>query len=161
MSPIQDGASSILQRSGILYNHESRFRRETFLSKKVTQAAVAIKGGSQDKLVVGDLGAEVDWGYAPDYVEAMHAILAADGADEFVVATGIRHTVMEFVETAFLEVGLDWKQHVVEDSKNMGKRRQSSSGDASKLTRVTKWKPRTPFLEMIRLLVRDEMRGLG
>jgi GDPmannose 4,6-dehydratase len=143
---------------GILYNHESSFRDDKFLTKKVIRAVVDIKRGGQNKLVLGDLSAKVDWGYAPDYVEAMHAILSAEVADEFVVATGIGHTVMEFVEAAFLEAGIsNWKQYVLENPENLGTRRRSGSGDPSKLTRVTKWTPKTSFLEMIRSLLRDEM----
>jgi GDPmannose 4,6-dehydratase len=142
---------------GILYNHESSLREEKFLTKKVIRAAVELKRGRQTKLVLGDLAAEIDWGYAPDYVEAMQAILAADEADEFVVATGIRHTVRDFVAGAFQEAGLDWKEHVLENAQAMGRRPQSRIGDSSKLTRVTGWRPKTSFSEMIRILFRDEM----
>jgi GDPmannose 4,6-dehydratase len=150
----------VFASAGILFNHESPFRRPSFLSRKVTRAAVAIQRGSPEKLVLADLDAEVDWGYAPDYVEAMHAILACPTADEFVVATGQRHTVRDLVEAAFREVGLDWTQHVQENPKILGRRRQASIGDASKLMRETDWKPKTPFLEMIRILVREEMQRL-
>ena len=142
---------------GILYNHESRYREEKFLTRKVIRAVAEIKRGNQEKLVVGDLTAEVDWGYAPDYVEAMHAILAADQANEFIVATGTKHTVMEFVEAVFREAGLDWKQYVIENPQVIGRRGPSRIGDSSKLTRVTGWKPKTSFVEMVRNLLRDEM----
>jgi GDPmannose 4,6-dehydratase len=142
---------------GILYNHESRFREEKFLTKKVIRAVVAIKSGRQDQLELGDLNAEVDWGYAPDYVEAMQAIVSADVADDFVVATGIKHTVRDFVEIAFQEAGLDWKRYVSENPQVMGRRRPGSSGDSSKLTRVTGWRPKTTFSEMVGILLRDEM----
>jgi GDPmannose 4,6-dehydratase len=145
---------------GILYNHESCFRDEKFLSKKVIRAVVDINRGGQNKLVLGDLSAEVDWGYAPDYVEAMQTILSADAADEFVVATGIGHTVKEFVEAAFLQVGIsNWEQHVLENPHGVGMRRRSSIGDPSKLIRVTNWRPKTSFVEMIQNLLRDEMLG--
>lgn len=143
---------------GILFNHESTYRSEAFLTKKVVRAVIDIKHGGRNKLVLGDLTAEVDWGYAPDYVEAMHAILLADVADEFIIATGIGHSVLEFVEAAFLEAGISsWQQHVLENSQNLKRHRRSCIGDASKLTQVTKWKPKTSFHEMVRMLIRDEL----
>ena len=148
----------VFASAGILFNHESTFRKDTFLSKKVVRAAVATERGYTDKLVIGDLKAEVDWGYAPDFVEAMRAILLLEAPDDFVVATGIKHRVDEFVEAAFREVGLDWTNHVVENPQTIKSRRRASVGDATKLTRATNWRPKTTFLEMIRLLVRDEKR---
>lgn len=143
---------------GILYNHESHLRHEKFLTKKVIRAVVDIQRGGRESLILGDLTAETDWGYAPDYVEAMHAILAAETADDFVVATGIGHTVEEFVEAAFHEVGIDdWKNHVRENPVGLSRRHRNGIGDASKVHRVTKWKPKTDFREMVRILVRDEM----
>jgi GDPmannose 4,6-dehydratase len=142
---------------GILYNHESGLREEKFLSRKIVRAVVDIKRGLRDQLVLGDLGAEVDWGYAPDYVEAMRAILAAAEADDFVVATGIKHSVVDFVAAAFQEAGLDWRQHVIESAEVKTRRPQSRIGDATKLRRVTGWRPTIEFSEMVRRLVRDEM----
>ena len=145
---------------GILYNHESRHRSEAFLSKKVVRAVADIKAGKRQQLVLGSLSAAVDWGYAPDYVEAMAAILAAPQADEFIVATGTRHTVQEFVAEAFAEVGLDWKPYVSESAEVVTRPAQARIGDASKLTRVTGWRPKTSFSQMVRQLVRDEMASV-
>ena len=143
---------------GILYNHESSFREEKFLTKKVIRGVIQVKRGGQDKLVLGDLSAKVDWGYAPDYVEAMHAILSVDPADDFVIATGTGHTVREFVAAAFSQADMaNWEQYVVEHPEGIPRRRQNGIGDPSKLTRATNWRPKTSFLEMIRILLRDEM----
>ncbi len=103
---------SLFAVSGILYNHESPLRAPTFVPQKIVRGAVAIKSGSQAKLVLGDLDAIVDWGYAPDYVDAMTRMLALDEPDDFVIATGEPHTVRQFVETAFEIVALDWNAHV-------------------------------------------------
>src|SRR6185436_19140307 len=100
---------------GILYNHESPRRPPEFLPRKVARAAVAIARGDERELELGDLDAERDWGYAPDYVDAMWRMLQQDAPDDYVVATGETHSVGRLVEVAFAAAGLDWKQHVVED----------------------------------------------
>lgn len=150
-------AHGLFASVGILYNHESKYRADKFLTRKVVRAAVAIKRGATEPLALGDLEASVDWGYAPDYVEAMHAMLQAPQPDDFIVATGARHTVREFVELAFREVGLDWRKHVVAAGQAMGRQAWTRIGDAGKLIRATGWRPRTGFEDMIRLLVRDEL----
>ncbi len=101
--------------SGILFNHESPRRGETFVTRKVTRAVARIKLGLEDKLFLGNLNARRDWGYAPDYVEAMWLMLQQDSPDDFVIGTGESHTVREFVEAAFAHVGLDWRDYVVID----------------------------------------------
>jgi len=98
--------------NGILFNHESERRGETFVTRKVTRAVGRIKHGLQDKLYLGNMDAKRDWGYAPDYVEAMWRMLQADAPDDFVVATGSAYAVREFVEAAFAEAGLDWEKYV-------------------------------------------------
>ncbi|HEY0714172.1 MAG TPA: GDP-mannose 4,6-dehydratase [Polyangia bacterium] len=142
---------------GILYNHESSYREEKFLTKKVIRAVAEIKAGRRDQLALGDLNAEVDWGYAPDYVEAMHAILSAPHADEFVVASGVRRTVRDFVAAAFAAADLDWKRYVAEKAQAIDRRPVSRIGDASKLTRATGWKPKTEFHDMVRRLLEAEL----
>ena len=97
--------------NGILFNHESPRRGETFVTRKITRAVARIQAGLQDKLYLGNLDAKRDWGYAPDYVEAMWLMLQADEPDDFVIATGETHTVREFVEIAFARVGLDLDEH--------------------------------------------------
>jgi len=103
--------------NGILFNHESERRGETFVSRKITRAATRIKIGLQDKLYLGNLEAQRDWGYAKDYVEAMWLMLNADTADDYVIATGEVHSVREFVEQTFAHLDLDWKQYVEIDSR--------------------------------------------
>src|ERR671918_1866034 len=101
--------------NGILFNHESGRRGETFVTRKITRAVARINAGIQDKLYLGNLDSRRDWGYAPEYVEAMWLMLQHDRPDDFVVATGEAHTVREFVQLAFDRVGLDWERHVEVD----------------------------------------------
>jgi GDPmannose 4,6-dehydratase len=138
---------------GILYNHESPLRREPFVTAKIVGAAVAIKAGVRKKLILGDLTAQVDWGYAPDYVEAMTRIVRLDEPDDFVVATGETHSVQEFVEEAFGAAGLDWPGHVEENPAVIVRHTGNLVGNAAKLRSRTGWKPSVTFREMVRLLV--------
>ncbi|OFZ53974.1 MAG: hypothetical protein A2428_16370 [Bdellovibrionales bacterium RIFOXYC1_FULL_54_43] len=140
---------------GILYTHESPLRSERFLSKKIIAAAHRYAAGKSqpgEKLTVGDLSAVIDWGYAPDYVEAMTRILALPSPDDFVIATGERHTVREFVEEVFRLAGLDWTQYVVENRSILKRASPVRIGNASKLKAATGWKPSLGFGEMIRVL---------
>ncbi|MEK7234267.1 MAG: GDP-mannose 4,6-dehydratase [Elusimicrobiota bacterium] len=147
---------SLFVSAGILYNHESPLRGPGFISRKIALGAAAAKRGSCEKLVLGNLSAEADWGYAPDYVEAMRAILEQPRPDDFVVATGERRTVRDFAAAAFSELGLDWRDHVVEDVGVLTKPHVPLVGDASKLRRTTGWRPRTDFPSMIRTLLQAE-----
>jgi GDPmannose 4,6-dehydratase len=146
---------------GILYNHESALRTAAFLSRKIVRAVVDIKRGSRDGLVVGSLNAMVDWGFAPDYVEAMWRILQAEFPDDFIVATGILHSVRDFVQTAFRLAGLSWESYVVEDALALNSNRPSTplQGNRSKLERMTGWQPRVSFEEMIAAMIVAEERG--
>lgn len=146
-------AHGVFASAGILYNHESRFRQEKFVSQKIARAARAIAAGSREKLVLGDLSARTDWGFAPDFVEAMVRMLALERAEDFVVATGEAHTVREFVEIAFARVGLDWREHVEENPALLHRRRPTMIGDASRLRAVTGWEPSVTFREMVESLV--------
>lgn len=145
---------------GILYNHESPLRSPGFVTQKIVQAAVAICAGQQDKLTLGDLDAQVDWGFAGDYVDAMHRILQLPAAEDFVVATGATHRVGEFVEETFRAVGLDWRKHVLVDPSLL---RQSNRlplvGNSSKLRRMTGWAPRTSFSELVQMMVAAAQRA--
>jgi GDPmannose 4,6-dehydratase len=141
---------------GILYNHESPFRRPDFVSQKTVRAAVRIRHGSQERLVVGDLSARIDWGWAPDYVEAMVRVLELSQPDDFVIATGGSHTVLEFVQEAFGALGLDWSEHVEEDRSVIRRGPVSLAGDASKLHQETGWRPTTTFPQIVRKLVESE-----
>ena len=138
---------------GILYNPESPWRREPFVTAKIVGAAVAIKAGAARKLVLGDLAARVDWGWASDYVEAMTRIVRLDQSDDFVVATGETHSVQEFVELAFGAAGLDWRDHVEENPAVIVRHTGRLVGNAAKLRARTGWKPSVTFPEMVRLLV--------
>lgn len=142
--------------TGILYNHESLYRKPIFVTKKIINSAIKIKNKQQDKLVLGNLNAEVDWGYAPDYVEAFARIVNASAPDDFVIATGKKHTVRDFVEITFGYLGLDWKKYVEEDKKIIAKSGVTLVGNPQKLMRATGWKPSVDFAEMIKLLLQGE-----
>jgi GDPmannose 4,6-dehydratase len=153
--------------NGILFNHESARRGETFVTRKITRAVARIKHGLQDKLYLGNLDAKRDWGYAPDYVEAMWRMLQHDEGDDFVIATGETHSVREFLELAFGHAGLDPEEHVDIDPKYF---RPSEVdvllGDASKAREKLGWEPTVRFDELTRImvdadvkLVEDELAG--
>ena len=148
--------------SGILFNHESPRRGLEFVTRKVTNAAAAIKLGLQEKLLLGNLDAERDWGYAKDYVEAMWLMLQHDKPDDFVIATGETNTVQRCVEIAFDEAGLEWEPYVVID--DQFKRPAEVDllvGDPSKAKRELGWEPKTSFEELIRLMVRSDLELLS
>ena len=144
---------------GILYNHESPRRPPQFLSRKIAAAAVAIKQGRLDKLHLGDLSAQVDWGFAPEYVDAMWRILQLDAPDDFVIASGRLHTVLDFVEIVFSLLDLDWQAFVVEDSSIIQKQstRTPLQGDFSKLRQMTGWSPRVDLPALARIIVESEL----
>ena len=147
---------SIFASTGILYNHESSLRSEKFISKKIIRGAINIKNGAQKAIVLGDLSAKIDFGYAADYVEAMHKILNISKSDDFVIASGEEHSVLDFVKITFSFLGLDWKLYVREDRKVLMKQRYHLIGDSGKLRSMTSWRPSVDFREMIRLLLSDE-----
>ncbi|MEP6955599.1 MAG: GDP-mannose 4,6-dehydratase [Chthoniobacterales bacterium] len=140
--------------NGILFNHESPRRGETFVTRKVTRAVAAIKHGLQKELFMGNLDAKRDWGYAPEYVEGMWRILQHDEGDDFVLATNETHTVREFVEAAFAHADLDWKQYVKHDDRyERPSEVELLIGDASKAKRVLGWEPKVRFAELVRIMV--------
>jgi len=143
---------------GILYNHESHLRPPQFVSQKIVRAARAIRDGGGSKLILGDLETRIDWGYAPDYVDAMIRILELDQADDFVIATGESHPVREFVEIAFSEAGLDWDDHVILDPSLLAKQRRELVGNPEKLRRRTGWRNSLSFEMMVRHLMHDQER---
>jgi len=147
-------AFGIHATNGILFNHESPRRGETFVTRKVTRAVAAIKHGKQEKLYLGNLDAVRDWGYAKEYVESMWLMLQQDQASDYVVATGVGATVKDFIEASFEHAGLDWKEHVEVDKKYQRPTEVDALiGDASKAERVLKWKPTTHWKELARLMV--------
>ncbi|MCE5302579.1 MAG: GDP-mannose 4,6-dehydratase [Planctomycetaceae bacterium] len=140
--------------SGIMFNHESPLRGKEFVSRKVSDAVARIKLGVQEKLTLGNLDAMRDWGFAGDYVEAAWRMLQQDRPDDFVVATGRKHSVRELVELAFSHVGLEWRDHVAIDPKLMRPAEVFAlRGDASKARRVLGWEPKVTFEELIPRMV--------
>lgn len=145
--------------NGILFNHESPRRGETFVSRKITRAAGRIKRGLQDKLFLGNLDAKRDWGYAGDYVEAMWLMLQQERPDDFVIATGETHTVREFLDEAFGRLDLDWKRHVEIDPRYFRPAEVDVlCGDMSKAKRVLKWEPKVRFKDLVRLMVDADLK---
>ena len=145
---------------GILYNHESSRRSPKFVSQKIVNTAIAIKNRSQDKLVVGNLNAKIDWGYAPDYVEAMIKILQLPEAGDFIIASGATHTVRDFVKGVFDYLNLDWTRYVKEDARLITKKAKDNlQGDPQKLKTLTGWQPGVSFEEMIKIMVKEAACG--
>ena len=147
--------------SGILFNHESPRRGETFVTRKVTRAVANIKAGRQDVLYLGNMDSKRDWGYAPDYVEAMWLMLQQSKADDYVVATGETHTVREFVERAFDHVGLDWNKYVKVDPRYFRPAEVDLLiGDYSKAKKALGWKPKVTFDELVSIMVDADVQDL-
>lgn len=147
--------------NGILFNHESPRRGETFVTRKITKAVARISAGRQEKLYLGNLDAERDWGYAPEYVNAMWMMLQAKEPDDFVVATGTRYTVRDFASMAFGHVGLDWEQYVGFDERYLRPAEVDSLvGDSSKATRLTGWTPKVLTPELAKIMVDADMKSI-
>ena len=144
--------------NGILFNHESPRRGETFVSRKITRAATRIKLGLQEKLYLGNLDARRDWGHAVDYVKAMWLMIQADEPDDYVIATGESHSVREFLDQAFGYLDLDWKEHVDIDPRYYRPAEVDVlMGDASKARRVLGWEPTISFNELVTLMVDHDL----
>ena len=140
--------------NGILFNHESPRRGETFVTRKITRAVAQIKAGLQDKLYLGNLEAKRDWGYAKEYVEAMWLMLQQDKGDDYIIATNETHSVREFLEAAFEHAGLDWKKHVEIDPRYFRPAEVDQLiGDYSKARRRLAWEPKTRFVDLVKLMV--------
>ena len=147
--------------SGILFNHESPRRGETFVTRKITRAVAHILLGLQDKLYLGNLDSKRDWGYAKEYVEAMWLMLQQDQPDDYVIATNETHSVKEFLEVAFTHVGLDWKKYVEIDAKYFRPAEVDLLlGDYSKAKRKLGWEPKTKFADLTKLMVDEDVRRL-
>ena len=147
--------------NGILFNHESPRRGETFVTRKITRAAAHIKAGLQDRLYLGNLDAKRDWGYAKDYVEAMWLMLQQEQPDDYVIATGETHSVREFLEEAFGYVGLDWQDYVEIDPKYYRPAEVDLLvGDASKARRELEWEPKTAFKDLVRLMLDADLEAV-
>ncbi len=151
-------AYSLFISNGILFNHESPQRGETFLTRKVTRALGRIVHGLQEKLYLGNLDSRRDWGYAGDYVEAMWLMLQQNAPDDYVIATGESHTVREFVEEAFDYANLDWRKYVELDPRYLRPTEVDDlRGDASKALRNLGWKPKVTFRELTRMMVDHDL----
>lgn len=147
--------------NGILFNHESPRRGETFVTRKITRAVAHIAAGLQEKLYLGNLEARRDWGYAKEYVEAMWLMLQQDKPDDYVVATGETHSVREFLESAFECAGLDWSRHVEIDTRYYRPAEVDLLiGDATKAKRQLGWEPRTRFHDLVRIMVEADRQLL-
>lgn len=145
---------------GILYNHESNLRKEVFLSKKVCSGVAKIKSGNLESLSLKSLDDVMDVGYAEDFIFAMHSILALSESDDFIIATGEKHSVRDFIKIAFSTVGLDYKNFVVGGENNPVYNLPILVGSSEKLHRATGWRPSISFEDMIKLLVQNEMNKL-
>ena len=147
--------------NGILFNHESPRRGETFVTRKITRAIARIVSGLQDKLYLGNLDSKRDWGYAKEYVEAMWLMLQQSEPDDYVIATGETHSVSEFLEMAFRHMGLDWKKHVEFDPRYVRPAEVDLLiGDPSKAKKKLGWEPKTKFAELVKLMVDEDVRLL-
>ena len=147
--------------NGILFNHESPRRGETFVTRKITRAVAHIAAGLQDKLFLGNLDAKRDWGYAGEFVEAMWLMLQQDKPDDYVVATGETHSIREFLDLAFGQANLDWKKHVEIDPRYYRPAEVDIlMGDYSKAKKKLGWEPRTKFPELVKLMVEADIKLL-
>ncbi len=153
-------AYNLFACSGILFNHESPRRGETFVTRKITKAAARIKLGLQHDLYLGNLDAKRDWGYAGDYVEAMWLMLQQPDPDDYVIATGETHTVREFLDVAFSHLGLDWQQYVKIDPKYYRPTEVDLLiGDATKAKKQLQWEPKVRFQELAKMMVEADLEA--
>ena len=147
--------------TGILFNHESPLRGSNYVTKKIAQAVAKINAGLQDKLHLGNLDIKRDWGYAPEYVEAMWLMLQQENPDDYVIASGETHSLREFVKEAFLHVGLDWEKYVVQDETLYRPAEINVVlGDYTKAKTILGWQPGTKFKDLVKLLVDFEIKSL-
>jgi GDPmannose 4,6-dehydratase len=153
-------AYGIYACSGILFNHESPLRSDRFVTKKIVSTAARIAGGSDERLPLGNLDVSRDWGYAPEYVEAIWRMLQQEHPDDFVIATGESHTLEEFTAAAFAQFGLDWRDHVdVDPSLFRPSDIRTSRGNPGKAARGLRWQATTRFAQLIPILADAERRG--
>ena len=148
--------------NGILFNHESPRRGETFVTRKITRALARIKAGLQEKIFLGNLDAKRDWGFAKEYVEAMWLMMQQDEPDDYVIATGQTYSVREFLKAAFDYVGLDFERHVAFDERYMRPAEvELLVGDYSKAKEKLGWEPKTGFEDLVKLMVDADMKESG
>lgn len=153
-------AYGIFACNGILFNHESPLRPPRFVTRKIVQAAVRISSGSNEKLVLGDVAIQRDWGWSPEYVDAMWRMLQTDSPDDFVIATGESNSLEDFVATAFSQVGLDWRQHVVQDRTLFRPTElRYSCGRAEKARQVLGWQASMRMRDVVREMIHHEQQA--
>lgn len=153
---------SLFACNGILFNHESPRRGETFVTRKITQAIAHILAGKQQYLYLGNLEAKRDWGYAPEYIETMWLMLQQDEPDDYVIGTGECHSVREFLEEAFSYAGLDWEQHVRTDQRYLRPTEvELLVADSTKARNKLGWQPKVTFSELVRIMVDADMETIG
>ena len=159
MTKIYRESYNVFGSNGILFNHESPYRGETFVTRKITRAVGRIKQGIQKNLTLGNLNAKRDWGFAGDYVEAMWLIMQNENPDDWVIATGESHSVENFAKKAFELVELDWKDYVVVDEKHFRPNEvKYLLGDSSKARKELSWKPKTTFDELVEMMVKSDLK---
>jgi GDPmannose 4,6-dehydratase len=147
--------------NGILFNHESPRRGETFVTRKISRAVAYIKAGLQKKVYLGNLEAKRDWGYAPEYAEAMWRMLQQDAPDDYIIATGETHSVQEFCEEAFGRAGLDWRKYVEIDPRYLRPAEVDVlMGDPGKARKRLGWEPKVKFHELVRIMVDADLKAL-
>lgn len=163
MTNLYRDAYGIFAVSGILFNHESERRGETFVTRKITRAIARIKAGLDKKIYLGNLDAKRDWGYSPEYMEAAWLMMQQPKPDDFVIGTGETHTVKEFVELAFKEAGLgDWKKYVEIDPQYYRPAEVNVLvADTRKAKKVLGWKPKTKFKDLIKIMVNADIKSLN
>ncbi|MBR2526660.1 GDP-mannose 4,6-dehydratase [bacterium] len=145
--------------SGILFNHESHFRSPNFLSRKIIQTAVKIKKGEADKLILGDLNAQTDWGYAPDFCDAFYRMLIADKPYDYVISSGELHKVQDWIEQVFSLLDLDWEKYIIEDKSLITRKKPVMIGDNSKIKKELDWLPETSFNDIIKKMLEEELKN--
>ena len=154
MTAIYRDAYGIFACNGILFNHESPRRGETFVTRKITMALARILAGTQDKVRLGNLDAKRDWGYAPDYVQAMWMMLQQDQPDDYVVGTGVTHSVKDFLEAAFTYADLDWREYVEFDERYTRPNEVNYLvADPAKARHVLEWEPKVSFEQLVKIMV--------
>ncbi|MFA5077893.1 MAG: GDP-mannose 4,6-dehydratase [Dehalococcoidia bacterium] len=155
-------AYNLFACNGILFNHESPRRGENFVTRKVTSGIAQILAGKTDHITMGNMDAQRDWGFAPEYVEIMWKMLQAPAPTDYVVGTGRKHSVKEFIESAFAYAGLDWRKHVKQDARFMRPTEVDElQADPSKAVRELGWSPKVGFEELVMIMVDADMRTLG
>jgi len=153
-------AYGLYAANGILFNHESPLRPERFVTRKIVTAACRIKAGSTERLRLGDVSIRRDWGWAPEYVDAMWRILQQPSADDYVAATGVASSLQDFVDSAFAQLGLNWRDHVdVDPDLRRPSEIMCNRGDASKAREQLKWQPSYTMPDVVRLMIEGEIAG--